>query len=367
MPVINQDERAALELRALYENYGYSRYKMSHFEEYDLYVANKDFLVSDEVITFSDRSGRLLALKPDVTLSIIKNLPDMPGAVQKLYYNENVYRVARGAQCFQEIMQVGLECIGDLQDHDVAEVVLLALKSLARISSRYLLDISHTGLIHAVLLESGLSQSGIDTALACLRDKNGHELSALCRTEGICDDSAQKLMALCEHSGAPEAVLPELRGILTSPGEQRILNQMDDLCCILSGCGFGAQVRVDFSVGNDLKYYSGFVFKGYVEGIPTGILSGGQYDRLLQKMGRKSRAIGFAVYTDLLSGLPREKAEFDVDTLILHEPGEAPALVIAEAEKAAASGSVLVCRELPQQRTWRRLVRIRNGKVEDDG
>ena len=53
---------------------------------------------------------------------------------------------------------------------------------------------------------------------------------------------------------------------------------------------------------NDMKYYSGVVFKGYLEGIPTGILSGGQYDRLLQNMGRKARAIGFAVYLSMLEG-----------------------------------------------------------------
>ncbi|MCE2604206.1 ATP phosphoribosyltransferase regulatory subunit, partial [Pseudomonas aeruginosa] len=62
-----------MELRGLYEQYGYKKYKMSKFEEYSLYVENKDFLASDKVITFTDLDGRLLALKPDVTLSIIKN------------------------------------------------------------------------------------------------------------------------------------------------------------------------------------------------------------------------------------------------------------------------------------------------------
>lgn len=367
MQMMKQDEKTILDLRSLYERFGYSRYKMSRFEEYDLYVANKDFLVSDEVITFSDRNGRLLALKPDVTLSIIKNLQDAPGEVQKLYYNENVYRVARGAQSFQEILQVGLECIGDLQDYDVAEVVLLALKSLALISSDYLLSISHTGLLHAVLLESGLSQPGIDTALACLRDKNRHDLVELCQSEGIREDALQKLLALCDCIGTADRVIPKLRGILSAPDEQKYLQQLAELCSILSGSGFGERIRVDFSVGNDLKYYSGFVFKGYVEGIPTSILSGGQYDRLLQKMGRKSRAIGFAVYADLLSSLQREKPEFDVDTLILYDGAESPGLVIAEADKAAMQGSVLVSSSLPQNRTWRHLVRIKNGKVEDDG
>ena len=74
-------EQAIFRLRDLYGRFGYQRYKMSRFEEYDLYVRNKDFLVSDEVITFTDRSGRLLAMKPDVTLSIIKNAPDAPGAL----------------------------------------------------------------------------------------------------------------------------------------------------------------------------------------------------------------------------------------------------------------------------------------------
>ena len=72
--MLKKDEQAIFLLRKLYQNYGYQSYKMSRFEEYDLYVRNKDFLVSDQVITFSDKNGKLLALKPDVTLSIIKNI-----------------------------------------------------------------------------------------------------------------------------------------------------------------------------------------------------------------------------------------------------------------------------------------------------
>ena len=69
-------EKMTFSLRSLYEQYGYARYKMSKFEEYDLYARNKDFLISDSVITFTDTNGRLMALKPDVTLSIVKNSKD---------------------------------------------------------------------------------------------------------------------------------------------------------------------------------------------------------------------------------------------------------------------------------------------------
>ena len=58
-----REEKALFALRELYEGHGYRRFQMSRFEEYDLYVRNKDFLVSDQIITFSDRSGR----KPDTT------------------------------------------------------------------------------------------------------------------------------------------------------------------------------------------------------------------------------------------------------------------------------------------------------------
>ena len=104
-------EQVAFDLRALYSRYGYSQYKMSKFEEYDLYARNKDFLISENVITFTDLSGKLMALKPDVTLSIVKNTTDQVPWVQKLYYNENVYRTAKGAAGYREIMQTGLEVL----------------------------------------------------------------------------------------------------------------------------------------------------------------------------------------------------------------------------------------------------------------
>ena len=81
--ILKNEERAILKLRSLYKKYGYMPFKMSKFEEYDLYVRNKDFLISDRVITFNDTNGKLLALKPDVTLSIIKNGDSPPGLTSK--------------------------------------------------------------------------------------------------------------------------------------------------------------------------------------------------------------------------------------------------------------------------------------------
>ena len=92
--VLKNDERAVFTLRSLYQSYGYAHYKMSKFEEYELYAKNKNFLISENIITFTGAGGKLMALKPDVTLSIVKNSKDTAG-VKKVYYNENVYRMSK--------------------------------------------------------------------------------------------------------------------------------------------------------------------------------------------------------------------------------------------------------------------------------
>ena len=352
---LKKEEQAILLLRKLYGSYGYQPYKMSRFEEYDLYVRNKDFLVSDQVITFSDRRGKLLALKPDVTLSIIKNA-GKSGDIQRVYYNENVYRVDPQTRAFREIMQTGLECIGDLSSADVAEVVLLAAKSLQQLGEHFVLDISHMGLVGSMLRASGLSGEGQEKAMRYLHQKNSHELRSLCREEN-CDGEA--LLVLAQSDGMPAEVFQKLQSLVP---EDPSLTQLRQICGVLESFGFRDQIRVDFSVGTDMKYYSGVVFKGYLEGLTTWILSGGQYDKLLQKMGRGGNAVGFAIYLNLLEQI-RESTQYDVDAVLLY-PGDADMQqVFAAAEKLRKESNVLTVSRLPENLRWKKLYTLQDGEA----
>ena len=98
--VLRPQERASLQLRLLYEQEGFRKYHMGRFEEYGLYQENRRFLSSEQVITFTDLDGRLLALKPDVTLSIAKNAQVGPGGCGRYYYcdQRGVRRVAAPPQ-----------------------------------------------------------------------------------------------------------------------------------------------------------------------------------------------------------------------------------------------------------------------------
>lgn len=299
--IMRNDEKAIFALRSLYRGYGYSQFKMNKFEEYDLYVRNKDFLISDSIITFTDTNGKLMAMKPDVTLSIIKNTRDC-GGVQKLYYNENVYRVSNRTHAFKEIMQVGLECIGEVDAGCVAEVLSLAEKSLRCISENSVLDISHMGIVSEILDRCSLSFDSRRRVLQCIGEKNLHELDAVCRAEDLPGEMTELLKQLTLTRGKPAEVLPEIRSALGGIVSEDSLQELENAVRLLDGDA----VNIDFSVVNDMNYYNGIVFKGFIDGIPWGVLSGGQYDKLMKKMGRTSSAIGFAVYLDMLERMDED-------------------------------------------------------------
>ncbi|MBQ7229925.1 MAG: ATP phosphoribosyltransferase regulatory subunit [Oscillospiraceae bacterium] len=328
-------------LEELSRKFGYAPYKMSRFEEYELYVRNKDFLQSDRVITFSGPDGRLLAMKPDVTLSIVKNAPETPGTVRKVHYRENVYRQDRDAGNFREILQAGIECVGDVGAYEVAEVVHLAAQALASLGEGTILSLSHVGLIRWALEKSGLPEASRKQALDCLGQKREQELRSLCAEQGA---DAAPLLALLRARNIGE---------LEPLADCGALRELREITALLDE----KQVRLDFSLGNDMKYYSGLVFKGYVRGVPASVLSGGQYDRLLSHMGKKARAIGFAVYLDRL---PEEDDGWDVDTLLL--TGDAsPAEILAAAERLP--GTVLAAKTEPAEQVWKRKAIVENGEV----
>ena len=345
-------EKIAFRLRSIYNQQGYTQYKMSKFEEYDLYARNKDFLLSDNVITFTDLSGKLMALKPDVTLSIVKNSPDDAQNVKKLYYHESVYRVSRNSHAFREIQQVGLEALGNIDDYCILEVLQLAKKSLEQISGDCVLEISHLGLISA--LTEDLSGQQKAEIFRCVGSKNLHELAAVCADAGVCEEKTALLQALASIGGAPETVLPQVRKLLDGTVDTKPLELLEQLSAVL-----GNQIRIDFSVVDDIHYYNGIVFKGFVRGVPDAVLSGGQYDKLMRKMNRKSSAIGFAVYMDLLERLEQEEDAYDVDTVLLY--ADEPIARISAAAKAIADNgkTVAVYRQIPDGLRCREVKTVR--------
>ena len=141
-----------------------------------------------------------MALKPDVTLSIIKNTREGEASPRKVYYNETVYRSGKGDEAFQEILQTGLECIGDLDLYHLYEVIALAVESLAAISPDYVLDVStwagvrfHGG--------RGVEEADYPEVMSAVRAKNLAALGDFCRRKGL----SGTVQALLERLVTPTA------------------------------------------------------------------------------------------------------------------------------------------------------------------
>lgn len=358
--LLKSEEQAVFALRSLYRGYGYLPFRMSKFEEYELYIRNKDFLVSDRIITFNDTNGRLMALKPDVTLSIIRGGEDIPGVKQKVCYNENVYRVSDSTHRFKEIMQAGLECIGDIDLYDIYEVITLAAASLSLVSDRYALEVSHLGLLSGVLDGICPDAAFREQAIGFIAGKNAHDLARLCAAHGVSPADTDRLTAFITAGGDRRTVIDTLRKVCGCEA----VRELEALSDLLDASPYADHITFDFSVVSNMKYYNGFVFRGFLDGICESVLTGGQYDRMMQRMGRSSRAVGFALYLDLLEQLTPAARGTDVDVLLLYADDTDTRAVADKVTALREAGlSVSAQKAIPEKLRFRELIDLRGGNA----
>lgn len=362
--IFRADEKAAYKLRQLYRSCGFRQYRMSRFEEYDLYAKTKDFLPGGSIMTFTASNGTLMALKPDVTISIINNYNEQVPGVEKIYYNENVYRTACNESDFREIMQTGLECIGELDFFNICEVITLAARSLYEISRDYILDISHMGIVTGLTDELGLGGEESGEILSCISCKNTDGITELCRRWSLEAGLIEKLRTLIGISGTMKTALKELEGTIVNEKMRAGFEELEEIAKILTLAGYDRNIRFDFSVINNMNYYNGVVFQGFVDGIPQSVLSGGRYDNLMKKLGKSSGAIGFAVYLNMLVLLEGSEQSYDSEAVLLYTASDSTADVLKSVKKLAASGlTVCALKEIPERFKYRFLYKMENGEA----
>ena len=314
--ILKPQERVSLQLRLLYEKAGFRKYHMGRFEEYGLYQENRRFLSSEQVITFTDLDGRLLALKPDVTLSIAKNAQVEPGQCGRYYYVENVYRPSQESHTFQEISQMGLECIGAVDDTVTAQTVSLALQSLALTEKDFVLELSHMGFVTGLFDAVGAPESIRPRLLTCIRDRNSHELQKCAAEAGLSRQGTDALRRLGGLAGSWETVLESAEPLALNAPMGAALAELRTLCEALEAQGQTEKLKLDLSLVNDMDYYNGLVLQGYLAGLPRAVLRGGRYDPLAAQFRSGAKAIGFALYLDEMERLSDETQQAEGKTML---------------------------------------------------
>ena len=366
--VLRPDERITLELRALYEQYGFKKYRMGKFEEYELYLENKNFLKSKNIITFHDLDGRVLALKPDVTLSIAKNTHATASSSEKFYYLENVYRLDKQSGGYREISQLGLEYIGNLDEIAAYEVICLAQKTLEAISGSHFMQLSHIGFLLSLLDALGIDGALRQEIMENIRGKKQHELKECVERAGVAPAATHLLLNAAQLCGEFKPTLQKARAIAISQSMTDALDELEKVYELLKISGQEKALMLDFSLVNDSDYYGGLIFQGYVENVPRALLAGGYYGNLLKKFGKNLDAIGFAVYLNELNLLFRAKRKNDVDALILYDEKTDKGQLIEAANRLMNEGmKVRMEKELPEDFSCEKIYRFLENELKEAG
>lgn len=289
-------------LKQLFSSYGYVKYRMSGFEEYSLYMENRNFLISDKIITFNDLDGRLMALKPDVTLSIVKNaLPEK--GIAKYYYTESVYRPDRANTEFRELTQTGLEALGEIDGFTTAETVELALKGLSLTGADHVLALSDVRFSEGLLNKFAPNAENREYLTEVISRKSLGELDDARKKGRISDEGVNALKAVITlPQNASEALDIAARYAFGKEAESAI-KELRAIVNAFKGTRFEENIQIDFSLTGNTRYYNGILFSGYVKGVAGAVLKGGRYDKLLDTFSTGKGAIGFALYTDEIENL----------------------------------------------------------------
>ncbi len=366
-PTESKRNQLLTRLRNLYESLGYTRFSMRRFEEYGLYLENKSFLKSENVLTFTNPDGKLMALKPDVTLSIVKHARRERRGIERVYYQESVYSYSAVNREVAEIEQMGIEAIGDTDGYVVSEVVRLAVESLELTGLPYVLDVSHMGFTTGLLDGAGLTPAQQEQALSLIRRKNAHELEAYLREQDTAPDYAERIVQMTKLAGPFDAVFPAARKLSASEQTEAALQELRTLYDTLNAAGAADSLRLDLSMLNELDYYNGIVFQGYVQGAPRAVLSGGRYDPLMRRFGKQANGIGFAVYLDELGRVLSDRRALDADILVLYpEDADLPSLHRAVFDLAAQSLRVITRKgDKPEDLKAGKTLRFEQGELRE--
>jgi len=324
---MSKKDLVLLNIRKMYDSYGYKKISLPSFEEYDLYNENKDF-IDRNVLTVMSPNGKLLALRPDITLSVAKKISkEQSLKYSKIYYQENTYNLTKYVG-YEEDEQLGIELIGKESTFLDFEIINLAVKSLDIINKKSMIVLSHAGFISSIFQNFDLEYEIKEQILDCINRKNSHDIQKILkRNEHISENVKKLIYKIPELSGNLENIEKELLKYEINDNTKKILSELKQLNSLLMKFYKKSKIVFDFSVVKNLNYYNGIILQGYIEDFPNVILTGGRYDKLFEKFGVDTGAVGFAILTDGLKGYYKDTDKKDFEVLIAYDNSDFEKLV----------------------------------------
>lgn len=286
---------------SVFERYGFKKIITPLLEYVDVLSLGMGDNLKDRVLKFIDPStGRVVAIRPDITPQIARVVASRMRDYElplRLCYNENVlrYQEHRDGKS-REVLQIGAEYISKEASPEAdAEMITMAIEALSSIGLKnFKIDIGDVGFLRAVLdkLQIDETQKGIIKETIAIKDTSGLE-GVLSGLAGITAEDRQLLLNLTTFYGEEE-VIEKAASFTKDPAGRRALEYLKRVVDIIAKKGLKDSVTIDLGEVRGFDYYTGIIFEGFASGIGKPILSGGRYDKLLERYGYPCAATGFA-------------------------------------------------------------------------
>lgn len=299
-------EREAIQLKLAetFSAWGYGLVETPVVERLDALEAAAGSL-EGTAFRLVDLDGRLLALRPDMTVPIARvvasRMVGQPGP-HRFRYAAHVFREhesLRGQA--RQFTQIGVELVGargPAADAEVVSVLVGALRASGL--KRFSVAVGTVAVLHAIVSAAGASAEWGQAVLVATHERNLVELDRLADEPGVAPAAAAALKAVPRIRGDREAI-DACREATADCGCGEALDDLDATFALLESAGVAECVSVDFSVMRSFDYYTGFVVEAYVPGLGVALGGGGRYDGVLEAFDAPAPAAGFALGLERLS------------------------------------------------------------------
>lgn len=327
-------KKKALEERILktFHLYGYHDIQTPMFEYFDVFRKEVGTVPSRELYKFFDKEGNTLALRPDITPSVARAAATLFGEEAipiRLCYTGNTFINHSSYQGrLREVTQMGVEFIGDDSVEADAEMLALVIESLTSVGlTEFQVNVGNVDYVRSLIRDANLAEEAQERVIHLINNRNYFGVEDYLDKIQVKRSSREAIAALSGLTGGPEVLKRAKETALNSAGVLAV-KRLEKIYNALKIYGMEKFITFDLSMtGGTYGYYTGIIFRGYTFGTGDAVVKGGRYDRLLEKFGKDSPSIGFAIVIDeLMNAMNRQKLRIVYtrkNTLILYDEGRA--------------------------------------------
>jgi len=290
--------------RMHFRSAGYREVETPTLEYFDVFSSGTGRIEQEMMYKFSDKDGRLLVLRPDLTIPAVRlystKIKNKEQPV-KMFYIGNTFRSKeQGGGRFKEFTQAGAEIIGNSGATVDAEIISRAI-SMAKLAGLedFLIDIGHVEFFKAIIEEAGFSENEGEEIRALVDCKDFTRLESLLNEKNLSADLHNLILSLPSLFGDVD-ILDKAEKFTENIRAVKAIEYLREVLAILTQKGFRNYVSIDLGLVSSLNYYTGIIFKGFTYGIGFPIISGGRYDTLVETYGEKACASGFSIGINML-------------------------------------------------------------------